>query len=273
MGLLGAYWLVSLVDARTPLLVADAQGIRIRLGRTWRGLPWTAVHHVEHTPRRGPLRDGRLVVVPHNLELIEAELTGAGKRHVEHLPPAARRPVRRTARTLDARRRRRGRPHRGPRPRGPRRQPDRRGRAGRRRGRGPESAEAPESVDQRRGSPRRPRTAESPRSSLSAEPEVVVPVVVASPTPAALRESDVGPPLRGAPRRRVEDDASWRVASCAAPAGSASWRRPSRGATASARSPGPASRSSRWCSTTSRSSPPRTRSSDPSSPQPAPAWA
>ncbi|MCW2832989.1 MAG: helix-turn-helix protein, partial [Nocardioides sp.] len=44
-GLLGGYWLVSLLDARTPLLVADAQGIRIRLGRTWRGLPWTAVHH------------------------------------------------------------------------------------------------------------------------------------------------------------------------------------------------------------------------------------
>ncbi|MBL0748290.1 helix-turn-helix domain-containing protein [Nocardioides baculatus] len=81
MGLLGAYWLLSLVDARTPLLVADAQGIRIRLGRTWRGLPWTAVHHVEHTPRRGLLRDGRLVVVPHNLELIESEITGAGKRH------------------------------------------------------------------------------------------------------------------------------------------------------------------------------------------------
>jgi hypothetical protein len=39
------------------------------------------VHHVEHTPRQGLLRDGRLVVVPHNLELIEAELTGAGKRH------------------------------------------------------------------------------------------------------------------------------------------------------------------------------------------------
>ena len=81
MGLLGVYWLVGLVDSRTPLLVADAQGIRIRLGRTWRGLPWTAVHHVEHTPRRGLLHDGRLVVVPHNLELIEAELTGAGKRH------------------------------------------------------------------------------------------------------------------------------------------------------------------------------------------------
>ena len=59
----------------------DAQGIRIRLGRTWGGLPWTAVHHVEHTPRRGLLRDGRLVVVPHNLELIESEMTGAAKRH------------------------------------------------------------------------------------------------------------------------------------------------------------------------------------------------
>ncbi len=81
MGLLGIYWLFSLVDARTPLLVADSHGIRIRLGRTWRGLPWTAVHHVEHTPRRGLLSDGRLVVVPHNLELIEAEMTGAGKRH------------------------------------------------------------------------------------------------------------------------------------------------------------------------------------------------
>ncbi len=82
MGLLAAYWLAGLVDARTPLLVADAQGIRIRLGRTWRGLPWTAVHHVEHTPRRGLLHDGRLVVVPHNLELIEAEIAGAGKRHL-----------------------------------------------------------------------------------------------------------------------------------------------------------------------------------------------
>ena len=81
MGLLGAYWLAGLVDARTPLLVADVQGIRIRLGRAWRGLPWTAVHHVAHLPRRGALHDGRLVVVPHNLELIESELTGAGKRH------------------------------------------------------------------------------------------------------------------------------------------------------------------------------------------------
>lgn len=80
MGLLGGYWLLTFVDARTPLLVADAQGVRIRLGRTWRGLPWSAVEHVEHTPRRGPLRDGRLVISAHNEEKLLAELDGSGRR-------------------------------------------------------------------------------------------------------------------------------------------------------------------------------------------------
>ncbi len=64
IGNVGAYWLAGFVDARTPLLVADAQGIRIRLGRTWRGLPWQDIEQLEHEPRRGLLRDGRLVLVP-----------------------------------------------------------------------------------------------------------------------------------------------------------------------------------------------------------------
>src|SRR5680860_287927 len=80
MGLLGGYWLLTFLDARTPLLVADAQGVRIRLGRTWRGLPWSAVEHVEHTPRRGPLRDGRLVISAHNEEKLLAELDASGRR-------------------------------------------------------------------------------------------------------------------------------------------------------------------------------------------------
>ncbi|QIK76237.1 helix-turn-helix domain-containing protein [Nocardioides piscis] len=82
MGLLGGFWLLTFLDARTPLLVADAQGIRIRLGRTWRGLPWSAVQHVEHTPRRGLLRDGRLVVSAHNEERLVDELDRAGRRQV-----------------------------------------------------------------------------------------------------------------------------------------------------------------------------------------------
>jgi len=55
-------------DARTPLAVVDDQGVRMRLGRTWRGLPWGDIDEVEHQPRpAGPLgwwRDGRLSVLP-----------------------------------------------------------------------------------------------------------------------------------------------------------------------------------------------------------------
>src|SRR5690242_6582832 len=40
LGVLGAYYLHGFVDARTPLMVADTQGVRIRLGRAWRGIPW-----------------------------------------------------------------------------------------------------------------------------------------------------------------------------------------------------------------------------------------
>ena len=81
IGALGIGWLAALVDARTPLLVADAQGVRVRLGRAWRGLPWGAVARVEHTPRAGLLRDGRLVVVPHNTERLVEELdAGASRR-------------------------------------------------------------------------------------------------------------------------------------------------------------------------------------------------
>lgn len=54
----------ALRDARTPLLVADEQGVRIRSGRTWRGMPWADLDEVEHLPRRGLLRDGRVILFP-----------------------------------------------------------------------------------------------------------------------------------------------------------------------------------------------------------------
>lgn len=81
MGAVAALWLAALLDARTPLLVADTQGIRIRLGRTWQGLTWSEVHHVDHLPRRGFLHDGRLVVVPHNPDRVEAELDRRSRWH------------------------------------------------------------------------------------------------------------------------------------------------------------------------------------------------
>ena len=76
---LAAAHLRSLVDGRRPLLLADEQGARIRLGRSWTGLPWAAVSEVSHRPRRG-WRDGRLVVHPRDLARLLAELDGGGRR-------------------------------------------------------------------------------------------------------------------------------------------------------------------------------------------------
>ena len=42
LGLVSVGWLRAFVDARTPLLVADAQGVRIRLGHTWSTAPAAA---------------------------------------------------------------------------------------------------------------------------------------------------------------------------------------------------------------------------------------
>lgn len=83
LGVVGAVHLHQLVDARTPLLVADSQGVRIRLGRAWRGLPWGGLAAVELTPRRGLVRDGRLVLVPHNTGRVLAELDASGRRQAK----------------------------------------------------------------------------------------------------------------------------------------------------------------------------------------------
>ncbi|MDX6358019.1 MAG: hypothetical protein QOH37_1073, partial [Nocardioidaceae bacterium] len=83
LGLIGVVNLAALLDARTPLLVADDFGVRLRLGRTWVGLPWAGLEHVEHRPRRGWWRDGLLVLGPRYVQ-----------RVVEDLDPAARRTAR-----------------------------------------------------------------------------------------------------------------------------------------------------------------------------------
>ncbi|HLN75561.1 MAG TPA: hypothetical protein VK204_00870, partial [Nocardioidaceae bacterium] len=81
MAVIAAYYLVSLVDSRTPLLVADDLGVRIRLGDEWRGLPWDAIGQVVVHPRKGFLRDGRLVFVPRSLARALEGLDAKGRRH------------------------------------------------------------------------------------------------------------------------------------------------------------------------------------------------
>jgi cytoskeleton protein RodZ len=79
---IAATYLGTLVDSRTPLLVADDLGIRIRLGHEWRGLPWEAVDQVVVRPRRGLLRDGRIVFAPHSLGRALDGLDAKGRRQV-----------------------------------------------------------------------------------------------------------------------------------------------------------------------------------------------
>ncbi len=77
---IAAFYLATLVDARTPLLVADDLGVRIRLGNQWRGLPWDAVDRVVVEPSRGAAKDGRLMFAPHSLGRALDGLDARGRR-------------------------------------------------------------------------------------------------------------------------------------------------------------------------------------------------
>ncbi|MBO0847704.1 MAG: hypothetical protein J2P22_20075, partial [Nocardioides sp.] len=80
LGLIGVVNLAALLDARTPLLVADELGVRLRLGRTWVGLPWGGLQEVEHRPRRHWWRDGRLVVRTHYVQRVLEDLDRPARR-------------------------------------------------------------------------------------------------------------------------------------------------------------------------------------------------
>lgn len=71
-------------DGRTPLMVVDAQGVRMRLGRDWRGMPWTHIDEIEHMPRpagaAGMWRDGRLAILPVDETAEVMSLSDSGAR-------------------------------------------------------------------------------------------------------------------------------------------------------------------------------------------------
>ena len=85
VGLAAMTWahVFTFLDSRMPLLVADSHGVRIRLGRTWRGMAWSDLEEVEHLPRRGLFRDGRLVLFPRELDGELSLLGPAGRRHAK----------------------------------------------------------------------------------------------------------------------------------------------------------------------------------------------
>jgi hypothetical protein len=80
LAVVGVANLAALLDARTPLLVADDLGVRLRLGRTWVGLPWGGLHEVEHRARRGWWHDGLLVVHTHYVQRVLEDLDAPARR-------------------------------------------------------------------------------------------------------------------------------------------------------------------------------------------------
>jgi hypothetical protein len=72
----------ALASARTPVLVADEHGVRLRVGRTWRGLPWGSVRQVVVEHADNPLRESRLVVVPRDAGSTTDYLDGPGRLHM-----------------------------------------------------------------------------------------------------------------------------------------------------------------------------------------------
>ena len=79
MALLAVAHLAALLDGRTPLLVADDQGVRLRMGRSWAGLTWGSLRRVHVTARAG-LRDGRVVLVPRHAERVLADADAGARR-------------------------------------------------------------------------------------------------------------------------------------------------------------------------------------------------
>jgi hypothetical protein len=80
--LVAALHAVVLVSARVPVLVADEHGLRMRIGLTWRGLPWGSLRQVVVEHADNPLREGRLVVVPRDADWSTDYVTALGRLHL-----------------------------------------------------------------------------------------------------------------------------------------------------------------------------------------------
>lgn len=75
VAVIAAVFLAAFADARAPLVVIDHQGVRVRRGRTWRGVAWDDVDRIEHRPRTSLLDDGSLAVVDVDEQVLAVRLS------------------------------------------------------------------------------------------------------------------------------------------------------------------------------------------------------
>lgn len=74
--------LPAVASARTPVLVADDYGIRLRVGLGWRGLPWTAIRQLVVEDPASVLREGRMVIVPRDRHAVLRRLGRLAQWHL-----------------------------------------------------------------------------------------------------------------------------------------------------------------------------------------------
>jgi transcriptional regulator with XRE-family HTH domain len=79
LGVVAVPYLSMFAGARSPLLVADETGVRIKLGGQWRGLLWEDMVRVDVHPRDGFLHDGRVVIEAGQDAPVDAGLVGVGR--------------------------------------------------------------------------------------------------------------------------------------------------------------------------------------------------
>jgi cytoskeletal protein RodZ len=79
LGVVAVPYLSMFAGARSPLLVADETGVRIKLGGQWRGLLWEDMVRVDVHPRDGFMRDGRVVIEAAQDGSVDAGLVGVGR--------------------------------------------------------------------------------------------------------------------------------------------------------------------------------------------------
>jgi len=63
LALISYIHLIAAVDARTPLFVADDQGVRLRSGQEWVGFLWQEMGDIRVEPREGFRHDPRVKVL------------------------------------------------------------------------------------------------------------------------------------------------------------------------------------------------------------------
>ncbi|MGI8992711.1 MAG: hypothetical protein ACR2FP_00280, partial [Nocardioidaceae bacterium] len=78
LGIVAIAHALAFGDARTPLLVADETGLRVRLGGDWIGLTWHQVERIE-VDERGRVADGHVAVLAADLGEALDEATWRGR--------------------------------------------------------------------------------------------------------------------------------------------------------------------------------------------------